>query len=299
MADKGNGDDNGWRNACCIARKSERSAYNATAKAYRKSQTDNEKDQNINASGTSSLINAEIQTFRIRHKRCARLIDLDPDYESEFKIGCGPEHRLQLALLRTSRQVYCEANHILWSTNTFSFNHAATAKMWLSNRNATQKRSLKKLHFTLPGRDEEESAWKSVFPMKIVKTLVALRLLRLCIEQYALVEEIEDVICRPGTGWKSWTEGILRFQALPLKKVAILFSNPSSNEYRFLSLAKRVEYAQILEKRLLHPNSVEDYQEKRADEMEEATKKRLLMNKEDPAEDDPLDGTKDKLSDNE
>lgn len=46
--------------------------------------------------------------------------------------------KLQLELLRSCRQVYVEANSILWETDTFAFNESHTFDMFFKNRPSFQ-----------------------------------------------------------------------------------------------------------------------------------------------------------------
>ena len=57
--------------------------------------------------------------------------------------------QLALTILRTCRQVSNEANHVLWSTNTFSFNGPTTFDEFMLNLRATQKQAVKKIQLSM------------------------------------------------------------------------------------------------------------------------------------------------------
>jgi len=53
---------------------------------------------------------------------------------------------LDVSTLTVCRQVYVDANPILWGTNTWSFHMSSAWRLWLENRNAIQRRLLRKVH---------------------------------------------------------------------------------------------------------------------------------------------------------
>ena len=58
----------------------------------------------------------------------------------------GNEKQVNLQILGSSRQLYEEANYLLWSTNTFSFDDSFVLGRFLECLNASQKQKLQKLH---------------------------------------------------------------------------------------------------------------------------------------------------------
>lgn len=74
----------------------------------------------------------DMRVFFNRHRDC-------------YKQAVGPRH-LHVEALQICRQVYVEMNPILWATNTWSFEESYYLPKWLDLRNATQRRSLAKLH---------------------------------------------------------------------------------------------------------------------------------------------------------
>jgi hypothetical protein len=60
-----------------------------------------------------------------------------------------PPNRLDINILLVCRQAYVEANPILWSTNTWSFDRLGAWRQWRSHRNSLQRRLIKKVHLAL------------------------------------------------------------------------------------------------------------------------------------------------------
>jgi hypothetical protein len=103
---------------------------------------------------------------RNRHQKCYALYDDCADKPMtgmyDDYIG-GPidletvrRDHLPLQLLRVCRQIYIEANPILWGTNTWSFTNSRPFYKFLVARNAIQRRVLGKLHLDL----EPRYAWR-------------------------------------------------------------------------------------------------------------------------------------------
>lgn len=65
-----------------------------------------------------------------------------------------PKPMLDLSLLGVCRQVYEEANFLLWTTNIFSFEDDVTFLTFINSLHLRQREKLKRLHFDL--------AWDSI-----------------------------------------------------------------------------------------------------------------------------------------
>ncbi|KAL6721427.1 hypothetical protein ACLMJK_000530 [Lecanora helva] len=63
---------------------------------------------------------------------------------------------LDLRVLRACRHLYEQAEVVLYSTNTFSFRGSAPFRKFFDNMNASQKRKLRKIHFTAIVQDDED-----------------------------------------------------------------------------------------------------------------------------------------------
>lgn len=139
---------------------------------------------------------------------------------------------MRLTVLRACRQMYAEANEILWTTNTFSFTDGITLKRFLMTRNIHQKRLIRSLRFEvkwnihLPGTKE----WNHALSMPIVKSLSELRNLRL-----QILYDVPQGLCErmwqnaePFLENTRFTEGLRRLSTLPLVSAAIVFMNTGS-----------------------------------------------------------------------
>lgn len=86
--------------------------------------------------------NGDEETFiwQQPHHHC----DVQLAYELGSEYKQSSHESVHLTALRVCRQMYIEANDVLWSTNTFSFNHAAISlDRFMSARTTRQKQSLK------------------------------------------------------------------------------------------------------------------------------------------------------------
>ncbi len=93
----------------------------------------------------------------------------------------GDRQTLPLQILRSCRQMYTEANQILWSTNTFSFNRGIAFKCFMGARTLIQTRALKRLRFQMD-YSEEHKDWNSALNFAAVRSQHGLRHSRLSID---------------------------------------------------------------------------------------------------------------------
>lgn len=191
------------------------------------------------------------------HQRCNS--GLDYYYDPDFMYY--DHETIPLRILRTCRQMYTEANQILWSTNTFSFSDPATFKHFVGTRSLMQKRTLKKLRLEMDWDMAEHRDWNSVLNIAVVRSLQGLRQLRLQID-YAL--ESKGFEYQKSTFSNSSPYCLTH--VICLKKVAILLLThveivvktsayaESNDRYEKLwSKAERAEYAECLRTLLLDP----------------------------------------------
>lgn len=88
----------------------------------------------------------------------------DPD---DYDIYPSELHRLPshsfmgLTVLRASRQMYAEANRILWTTNTSSFGTGTTLKYFLMTRTFHRKGSIRHLRCKMDCRRPGPHKWSS------------------------------------------------------------------------------------------------------------------------------------------
>ena len=110
---------------------------------------------------THHLCRNEINEKQLRDDTRSGNIEVPPGEDPEYYIppslgrhdDCfqdSPDVKrsLDLNILGASRQLYEEANVILWTTNTFSFEWGVSLGKFFESLNAAQKRKIAKLHFT-------------------------------------------------------------------------------------------------------------------------------------------------------
>ena len=127
---------------------------------------------------------------------------------------------LHLTVLRASRQLYVEANRVLWTTNTFSFPDGPTFQEFMKARNIHQKRLIRALRFEMHWDLGHERLWNSALAMALVKSLTGLQTLRLqivCDLEKEVWDHNKDRFVRLTT----YTEGLRKLSILPLTSVEI------------------------------------------------------------------------------
>ena len=89
---------------------------------------------------------------------------------------------MRLSVLRSCRQMYVEANNMLWTSNTFSFADPTTFERFMMTRTINQKRLIKSLRLQMVSAFNEGCQWEKSLNIALVRSLSALRRLRLNIE---------------------------------------------------------------------------------------------------------------------
>ncbi len=118
-------------NTTCYAAITEKKAY--------------ELSQNVeyDKSATSFKAGEDMRYCRNRHVACYK------DLRDAWKTNNNPpSNQLNVGALRVCRQTYVDANPILWGSNVWSFRDNITWCTWASNRNAFQRRLIKKVHLS-------------------------------------------------------------------------------------------------------------------------------------------------------
>ncbi|KAL9611712.1 MAG: hypothetical protein Q9204_009005, partial [Flavoplaca sp. TL-2023a] len=177
---------------------------------------------------------------------------------------------MHLTLLRASRQIYVEANRILWTTNTFSFNDGPTFGEFMKTRNIHQKRLIHNLRFEMRWGWGDEFRWNSAFSMALVKSLSGLRTLRLqivCNLKKECWEYNKDRFVRLST----YTESLRKLSIMPLRSTEIAVRTSSSkggpllwrlhpgNREDFWQKGDREKCAEELKALLLDPKGADAY----------------------------------------
>ena len=178
------------------------------------------------------------------------------------------EREMHPVLLRTCRQIYAEANQVLWETNVFSFNDVPSFTRFMSSRSGFQKRLIKKLRLAMNWLEDVDS-WDSVLSMALMRSLQGLRELWLLINHSAwrakrTKSEIDSLLVGHLKG--STLPGVRKLASLPLQQVNVrVVYDPScqdlderNSDPAFLWTAEdRQDYAKRLRDRPLDPNGAE------------------------------------------
>ena len=179
-----------------------------------------------------------------------------------------------LTILSVCRQLYEESNFILWSTNTFSFDHAPSLIEFISSLNPAQKRNMKSLHLIINAQLAPwyEPRWSQVLNTKYLSMLRGLETLQLCIEhrlhllrnrQGPLLSDMVEMYKRP---WASFVKAcdLETLRLLPLKHASVSISDDRSqmdtdpyNYYGFLTDKLKVAFAAKFREKLLDPQGAE------------------------------------------
>ena len=253
-----------FRHAICVANQSEQAAYEE--------------------SGSGSVVVPEgespehyVASCRDRHAACNMC-------------GSGPmfllkkdQHALTIDLnvLGVCRQLYEEANHLLWTTNTFSFEDPQTFGKFFGSLNPAQKRNLTSIHISadIGGLGSyynisayQRARWDSDYwgkGLKIpnLKMLRGVQTLHLCINQgfqcltRGYGNESPEILIE--LAQKADMESILRLRALPLKHATVMVSDDAEKlkhtggmAYRW-TVTKKNEYAESIRVQLADPGGAE------------------------------------------
>ena len=116
-------------------------------------------------------------SWRQPHQTCHK----DLAYEMGYRPDKRPNIELMhLTALRVCRQVFNEANHVLWTTNTFSFDDAdPTFNAFIDSRTTRQKQLLRNLRLCMDWVYEDDQSWNRALRVTLIKSLTGLRSLRL------------------------------------------------------------------------------------------------------------------------
>ena len=192
---------------------------------------------------------------------------------------------MHLTALRVCRQVYNEANFVLWTTNTFSFADSANPSFLTFMKSWTmhQKQLLKRPRLQMDWDYLDEDSWTRTFGMPLIRSLTGLRKLRLQINRPLGAENYHR---RRAQGhWlgvlqtRPW--GLLdRLSILPLTDVEIFFNNffGGSLPHDPWTNQERAAYAEEVRQRLLDPKGAEIYTQ-RQKQIQDARRKKQRKEK--------------------
>ena len=164
--------------------------------------------------------------------------------------------KLQLALLRTCRQVYVEANPLLWTTNTFSFGEVRLLRDFVAQRNMKQKQLLKKIHLDWNIASRSQSYFDRL-PLYIIKALRGLQIVHLNMVTSDSSDDAYLLINHPWTNYNRVPD-ILLLRILPLTAVTVTYNilaKPAANHVEMPPIL-RLEFAQYIRSQLLNPEGL-------------------------------------------
>lgn len=184
---------------------------------------------------------------------------IEPDKIYE-ELSCFGREMVRLSVLRSCRQIYVEANNILWTTNTFSFADATTLKRFMMTRTINQKHSIKSIRLQMEFGFYGYKEWNTALSMPLVRSLSGLRRLRLCIEHEMKVGSYAFAKSHNFLFATIYCEGLHKVSTLPLTEVEIVVTNPKYiPEHDLWTKADREDFAEGLRKILLNPKGAQIY----------------------------------------
>lgn len=171
---------------------------------------------------------------------------------------------MHLTVLRACRQTYNETNHVLWSTNTFSFaDDGTTCRRFMDTRTTYQKRSLRKLRLEMRWGGGDEKLWNRALGMACIRSLIGLRGLRLHIHHYSMTAANYKWMKAHQLGlYKTrYLEFAQRMKILPLTDVDIFIAEHANRVTLdpLWTAEDRAEYAEGIRGMLLDPKGAEVY----------------------------------------
>ena len=173
---------------------------------------------------------------------------------------CDGREMVRLSVLRSCRQIYVEANKILWTTNTFSFADATTLKRFMMTRTINQKRSIASIRLQMELDSYGHREWNTALNMPLVRSLCGLRHLRLHIEHEMNARSYEFAKSNNLLFTTTYCEGLQKVSILPLAKVEVVVRNPQFiPEHDLWTKVDREEFAEGLRKILLNPKGAQIY----------------------------------------
>ena len=254
-----------FRHAICVSNQSEQSAYEEAV------------------SGVAVVPDGEspehyIASCKERHAAC-KMCGNGPMFLLEED---QRTLRVDLNVLGVCRQLYEEANHLLWATNTFSFEDPKTFGNFFGSLNPAQKRNLTSIHISADigglGSHYYTSAyqrarWDSDYWGKGLKhsnlnMLRGVQVIHLCINQG--LECVSGRGVDPAVAGKviekaqqADMESILRLRALSVKHVTVIVSddakrldNSGVSAHRWTMIEKNA-YAENIREQLVDPRGAD------------------------------------------
>ena len=205
-----------------------------------------------------------------RHNRCGMW------REDQLEVLTQEERKartVDLNILGVCRQLYEEANHLLWATNVFSFDDSVSFDKFIGSLNPAQKRNLTGLHlhtkigcwnYSYDMASLEN--WATAFKMPYINMLRDVQTLHICFEQRfkrSYGPSPDSTYNRSKRDQDADVKPFLRLRALPTKNVTVVVSDnihaielDEVTEWRWTT-AQKMECAKSIRSQLLDPQGAE------------------------------------------
>ena len=255
--------EGGLCSAFCVAGKSEQEAY----------------DEANHCSGTDQASEdpKSIQPCKERHKDCLMCGSKQSEMLVEGLQGERLTFDKDLSVLAVCRLLYRESNNILWQTNTFSFHHALSFKLFNAGMHPSQKHKIKKVHFSINVPIDSESirslifaGWEKATAPRVLAPLKNLNVLHLSFDQCC---------CEPSSGLHiPSTDCQLRVRhdmdnVHRGNHVTVIVSDDTSTHWEIATprwtKSQKLNAAEKIRARLAAPNSAEVHDAEKDAEQEE------------------------------
>ena len=159
-----------------------------------------------------------------------------------------PTTKLDIQLLQVCRRIHDEANHIFWSSTTWSFDDALGLIQFVESRNTFQKACIRRLHLDADGNGLINYLWQR---KSMLQGLTALETFHFDFSR----DHIESPIKYDGAYLPDLWES---FRYLPLKNVTVILNRVNTVDksihpplWRLATHDESVKLAEMLEAKLL------------------------------------------------
>ena len=193
-------------------------------------------------------------TFKERHVYCKSWVDkIDRFFRADYRRLCrlmSTEERrkptLDLTILGACRQMYEEANVLLWTTNTFSFEDGPTLRVFIDGLHSTQRNKLSRIHIDFEGLSFSAQQWEQALRPSFLAKLKGLRTLHATFDEFSK-SHYGSITPTP----------ISVMQILPLQHVTVLIGDLFKrriSEHDTWTITQKREAAEALRNKLLNPD---------------------------------------------
>ena len=251
--------------AICVASQSEQFAYEEAVSGYAVVPMEESREFHI----------ARCSERHDACKMCGKYPEKVPEEERQAL-------EVNLSVLGVCRQLYEEANHLLWATNTFSFDESVAFEKFLGCLNPAQKHNLSSIHISAPIGGYNNwpyygftgYQWGKALKATTMNVLRGIRSIHLCLNQRfndVWADNDAEAADISTSAFHRDVEPFLRLRALPAIKVTVVVSDPGADApgpagypgWRW-TMAKKNEYAEEIRAQIADPHGAEDLKMKEA-----------------------------------